>query len=201
MSHARECQKGHRTVRSTTAMVAVCSKCDCVFRGRFARQCASPSRSCPHIAPSMSDGSRSFFDFHTGDRCSFERYCCITAVARLLLHHFALFAASNCVSCRAFALRCTQVFVTHQADSQKVSKLYFFFFEDRTCDSPFCNFGLGLRVIDCMVPRCSAAVMATIMQRFLLRQAIAKWRQQGHPRIWDDVFQEARWCKQSGVRT
>ena len=93
--YARECQEGHRTVRSTTAMVADCSKCDCVFRGRFARQCASPSRSCPHIAPSMSDGSRSFFDFHTGDRCSFERYCCITAVARLLLHHFVrlLFAA------------------------------------------------------------------------------------------------------------
>ena len=31
---------------------------------------------------------------------------------------------------------------------------------------PFCNFGPDLRVIDC-IPRCFAAVMATIMQRFL----------------------------------
>ena len=201
MSHAKECQEGHRTVRSTTAMVAVCSKCDCVFRGTLARQCASPSRSCPHIEPSMS-GSRSFFDFHTGDRCSFERYYCITAVAPLLLHRFALFAASNCVSCRAFALRCTQVFVTHL----KGVKVFFFLFRRsnlRPNESrpPFCNSGTGLRVIDCRVPRCFAAVMAMIMQRFLLWEAIAKWRQQGHPRIWEDVSQEARLCKQSGVRT
>ena len=31
---------------------------------------------------------------------------------------------------------------------------------------PSCNLGGGLRVIECMVPRCFAAVMATVMQRF-----------------------------------
>ena len=66
---------------------------------------------------------------------------------------------------------------------------------------PFCNFGTGLRVIDCMVPRCFAAVMATIMQRFLPWQAIAKWRQQGFPRIWDDVSQVGWLGKHSGFRT
>ena len=87
-----------------------------------------------------------------------------------------------------------QVFVTCLADSQKVSiKVAFFLFRrsnPRPNESrpPFCNFGTGLRVIHYMVPRCFAAVMATIMQRFLLWQAIAKWRQQGHPRIWEDVL-------------
>ena len=98
-------------------------------------------------------GRKSQFHPHTGDRRSSERYCCITAVAPLLLHYFALFAANNCVSCRVFALRCTQVFVTHLADSQKVSMLHFW-------------------------------------------QAIAKWRQQGHPRIWDDVSQVSWWQAQ-----
>ena len=157
------------------------------------------------VQASISQESRSFFDFHTGDRCSFERYCCITAVAPLLLHRFALFAASNCVLCRAFAPRCTQVFATCLADSQKVSRLHFVsrrsnLRPNESCP-PFCNFGTGLRVIDCMVPRCLAAVMATIMQRFLSWQAIAKWRQQGHPRIWDDVSQVAWLGKHSGVRT
>ena len=86
------------------------------------------------VQASVSKGNRSFFDIHTGDRCSFGRYCCIAAVAPLLLHRFALFATSNCVQCRAFAPRCTHVFVTHLADSKKVSRLHVFYFEGRTCD-------------------------------------------------------------------
>ena len=105
------------------------------------------------------------------------------------------------------SLFAAQVFVTCLADSQKVSiKVAFFLFRrsnlrpNESC-LPFCNFGTGLRVIDCMVPRCFEAVMATIMQRFLPWQAIAKWRQQGLPRVWDDVSQVGWLGKHSGFRT
>ena len=54
-----------------------------------------------------------------------HRCCCIVSLC---------FAARNCVQCRAFAPRCTSFFVTHLAESQKVSRLHVFYFEGRTCD-------------------------------------------------------------------
>ena len=168
---------------------------DCSFRFRD-----------DHVCASVSKGNRSFLDFHTGDRCSFGRCCCITAVAPLLLHRFALFCSKQL--CSVPCVRSTLHTSFRDAPSRfaKGVKVACFLFRRsnlRPSESrqPFCNFGTGLCVIDCMFPRCFAAVMATIMQRFLLWRALSKWRQQGHPRIWDDVSQVAQLCKQSSIRT
>ena len=102
------------------------------------------------VQASVSWGSRSFFDFHTGDRCSFERYCCITAVAPLLLHRFALFAASNCVQCRAFAPRFTQVFCDVPSRFAKGVKVAFLAI-NRKMETTRSSTNLGRRVPGCLV--------------------------------------------------
>ena len=98
------------------AIVAVCRKCDCVFREKVDELSLQRRHaSAPGLArtlPSMSEGNRSYFDWHTGDRCLFERCYCIAAVAPLLLHRSAFFAASNFVHCRELGPCYTQFFVT-----------------------------------------------------------------------------------------
>ena len=133
-----------------------------------------------HVCASVSKGNRSFFDFHTGDRCSFGRCCCIAAVAPLLLHRFALFCSKQLCSVQYVRSTLHTSFCDAPSRLAKGVKVACFLFRRsnlRPSEShqPFSNFGTGLRVIDCMVPRCFAAVMATIMQRFLLWRALTKW--------------------------
>ena len=85
----RECQEGHRTVRSTTAMVAVCSKCDCVFRGRL----VPTLRLLCRTAVAVSSTSTLAIDVRLSDTAVsplLHRCCCIVS---LCLQQTTLFRA------------------------------------------------------------------------------------------------------------